>query len=253
MKMSISTIPLILLAFSLVVSACSGPAAAESTPEKPTSPDEVQAATSTPLPVQPPTQQATVTIQPTLTGFANPEDPSGWTFPKSEPNSYNPGYTLYTLSDQQIQIVTEPMKKFHDLMFHSDHLMTPAEASQLVDRKSQAWTDPDNGYQASYDSFNKAGYYPYFQYPVENASYYTNWQIRGVKDRNGNFYVVITFRMEEQYFAAMNQSNHKPAVTTPYAGPGNFVYWTDYENGKWMVTYRYFEDLGTRVTPTPTK
>jgi hypothetical protein len=198
------------------------------------------------------TPSPTVTPMPPATAAGNPADPAGWAL-SGTPDPYNAGYTLYTLTDQQAQFALQPIKEFYDRMYHSDKLLTPDQAKELIDPKSSAWTDPQQGFAVSYQSFAQVGYYPYYEFSIKDPNYYTDWQVSGVKPPGSQFYVLVKFRFEQQGFTVFNQTTHKPVVSTPYWGPRLMVLETAFQNEHWMIVSRHEEDLGTSVTPTPTK
>ncbi len=255
MKKTIPTIVLILLAVSLVLSACSGsPAIAAAPATKMISqPTVSQVVTSTPVSTPTLSQIPEATRLPTLNLFASPEDPSGWTLPDGKPDPYQAGFILYPLSDIQNQMALRPVREFYDAMYSSHKLVTPDEAIQWFDQTSQAWTDPQEGFMASYESFHKVGYYPHYQYPVEDTAHYTGWDVRGVKDPYGNFHVVVNFKVEQQRFTVYRQADQSTVVTTPFWGPILVAFETAYENGRWVIINRHEDDLGIILTPTPTK
>jgi hypothetical protein len=179
------------------------------------------------------------------------EDPANWDLEELRPDSDNPDFILYTLSEEQIQMAVEPIRNFYNLMYHSDRLLIPEIAAQFIHTDSQAWTDPEMGYQASYDSFGSFGYYPYLEYPIENPDYYTGWRVNGVKTEDDEFFVMVNFVMEEQRYATIVEATQEEVVSSPYMGPMAMVFQTQYIDGKWKITYRFVQDLGVKVTPNP--
>jgi hypothetical protein len=201
-------------------------------------------ATATVLPVEEPTQ-----LKPELEN-ANPEDPSNWTFPVSNPDPNNPENTMHTLSDEQLRMALRPIREFYYSMYHSDRLLTPDEASKIIDINSEAWKDPKTGFQASYDSYSQVGYYPHFEFPIDDPNHYTQWQIKGIETSDGQFYVVVTFRFEEQGFYVYEEETGNVVTSTPFWGPRLLTFHTQYQDGSWKIIFRHDEDLGTKITPT---
>jgi hypothetical protein len=208
--------------------------------ETPTTPP----ATATVLPAEETTQ-----LKPELENV-NPEDPSSWTFPASNPDPNNPEFTMHTLSDEQLRMALRPISEFYYNMYHSDRLLTPDEASKIIDINSEAWKDPKTGFQASYDSYSQVGYYPRFEFPIDDSTHYTQWQIKGIETSDGQFYVVVTFRFEEQGFFVYEQETGNIVTSTPFWGPRLLTFHTQYQDGSWKIIFRHDEDLGTKITPT---
>jgi hypothetical protein len=240
----------ILLSCSWTLSACGTPPVASPTPVVTTVPTATSVATPIPQPTNPPPMPTATPLPPTPEAPFQ-EDPATWQLQDGQADPNNPGYTLYTLTDPQQKVALQPIREFFDLMYHSNKLLTPDQASKLIDKTSQAWTDKDMGFQASYDSFEKVGYYPYYEFPIEDNNHYTEWRVNGVKGNNDKFYVVVNFRMEEQKFTVYNQVTQKEVVSSPFMGPYAFVFRTSYGGGKWQIIYRLQEDLGSKLTPTP--
>lgn len=178
-------------------------------------------------------------------------DPAGWDLGEGRPEPNNPAFTVYDLTDAQLQMVLEPIRAFYRGMYYTDRLLSMEEASEMIDVDSPAWTDPEYGFQASYDSFAAVGYYPRHEYPIDSSDYFTEWRITPYRSPEGEFYVVVSFRMEEQGFTVYEQATGNVVVTTPYWGPRQVMFHTAYREGAWKIIFRYEEDLGTRMTPTP--
>lgn len=197
------------------------------------------------------TQVETVASTVTPAENAAQADPAGWDLGEGRPDPNNPAFTVYNLTDAQLQMVLEPIRNFYHGMYYSDRLLTPEEAGQMIDVDSPAWTDPEYGFQASYDSFAAVGYYPHHEYPIDNPEYFTQWRITPYRSPEGEFYVVVSFRMEEQGFTVYEQATGNVVVTTPYWGPHQAMFHTAYREGGWKIIFRYIEDLGTNMTPIP--
>lgn len=250
MKNPTAVITLLSFLFAFTASVCNQtPAAA---PRDPSTPQALEASPTSPWETQTQALPPTATPPPAMTPQSKPEDPAGWALSGS-PDPYNPGYTLVALTDQEEQAALTPIREFYDRMYHAKSLLTPVDARTFIDPVSPAWTDPQEGYLASYTSFQKFGYYPYYEYPIEDAAHYTGWQAHGVKPSQGEFYVVTNFRMEEQGFTVFDQKTGKSVVSTPFWGPRLVVFETAYRDGRWMIISRTEEDLGMDLTPTPTR
>ncbi len=255
MKKPYMVFALILISHLLLLSACNGKVSAAS--REVTIQVPVQPVTSIPTATQTSILQPTATMLPTATVLPsaipvdNPEDPLYWAL-EGQPDPYQAGYLLYTLPDQQKQYALQPIREFYHLMYHNNALITPDQARMLIDPASIAWTDPQEGFQVSYNSFAQVGYYPYYEFPIEDAAHYTDWRVNGVKTPDGQFYVVVSFRFEQQGFTVMDQTTQKPVVSTPYWGPRLMVLETAFRDGRWLIITRHEEDLGITATPTPT-
>lgn len=250
MKKNFARLTLILFFTVFAASACSRTTAA--TPREASSPQASAPSSTSTQSARAPASSPTATPPLSATAHSNPEDPAGWAL-LGAPDPYNPGYTLFSLTDQEEQAALRPIREFYDRMYHAESLLAPADAARIIDPASPAWTDPEEGYLASYTSFHKAGYYPYYEYPIEDAAHYTGWQAHGVKSSQGEFRVVASFRMEEQGFTVFDQKTGKSVVSTPFWGPRLVVFETAYRGGRWMIISRTEEDLGMDLTPTPTR
>jgi hypothetical protein len=144
-----------------------------------------------------------------------------------------------------------PIRDFNNGMYHSDRLLTLDEARQWIDVTSQAWTDPEMGFQASHDSFASFGYYPHYEFSIEDPAYFTNWRIHPIRSPEGDFHVRVHFRFEEQRYTVFNQDTGETIVTNPYWGPRLVVFHTAFRDGTWKIILRFEENLGMRATPTP--
>jgi hypothetical protein len=147
------------------------------------------------------------------------EDPANWDLEEFRPDSDNPDFILYTLSEEQIQMAVEPIRDFYNGMYYSERLLTLEEASQWIDTTSQAWTDTEQGFQASHDSFASFGYYPQYEFSIENPTYFTEWDIYAANSPEGDIYVQVKFRIEEQRFTVFDQTSGEVIVSNPYWGP----------------------------------
>jgi hypothetical protein len=250
MKNPTGVITLLSFLLAFTASACNQtPAAA---PPDTSTPRSIEASPTSPRARPTQASSPTLTPLPAMTPQSKPEDPAGWAVSGS-PDPYNPGYTLYTLTEGEQQAALRPIREFYDRMYHAKSLLTPADARTFIDPASPAWTDPQEGYLASYTSFQKVGYYPYYEYPIEDAAHYTGWQAHGVKPSQGELTVVASFRMEEHGFTVFDQKTGKSVVSTPFWGPRLVVFETAYREGRWMILSRNEEDLGMDLTPTPTR
>jgi hypothetical protein len=208
--------------------------------------------TSTPEPVQVEEAQAEAVVSadaPVET--VNPEDPAYWDMGEGRPDPNNPAFTEFDLTEEQLQMALRPIRDFYNGMYHSDRLLTLEEASQMIDVNSPAWTDPRSGFQVSYNSFSEVGYYPRYEHAIDNPDYYTQWRITALKSPEGDFYVVVFFRFEEQGFTVYEESTGEVIVNTPYWGPRLLRFETAFRDDRWKITHRHDEDLGTKMTPTP--
>lgn len=181
----------------------------------------------------------------------NPADPAYWDLGEGRPDPNNPAFTVYDLTEEQLQIALRPIRDFYNGMYHSDRLLTLEEASQWIDTSSQAWTDPQMGFQTSHDSFASFGYYPHYEFPIEDPAFFTNWRIHPLRSPEGDFHVRFHFRFEEQRFTVFNQETGEIIVTNPYWGPRLMVFHTAFRDGVWKIIFRFEENLGMRATPTP--
>jgi hypothetical protein len=181
------------------------------------------------------------------------EDPANWDLEEFRPDSDNPDFILYTLSEEQIQMAVEPIRNFYNGMYYSERLLTLEEASQWIDTTSQAWIDTEQGFQASHDSFASFGYYPQLEFSIEDPAYFTEWDIYAAKSPEGDIYVQVKFRIEEQRFTVFDQTSGEVIVSNPYWGPRLTAFQTAFRDGHWKIIFRHEENLGMKTLPTPSQ
>jgi len=183
----------------------------------------------------------------TPTALRESTDPATWTLGSGQPDPELLESLIYSLSEEQVLIALKPVHEFFNLMYHSTELLTPERASQFIAVDSQAWKDPEIGFLISYDSFAEAGYFPYYEFPIEDPAHYTEWQILGRQSLDGEFAVEAVFRMEEQGFVVFEQVTRQPVVSTASWGPIEMTFRTAFLDGQWKIIYRHQVDLGTKT------
>jgi hypothetical protein len=204
-----------------------------------------------PFPPTPTPSPVPVHAEDTPDVAVNPADPAYWDLGEGRPDPNNPAFTVYDLTEEQLQMALQPIRDFYNGMYHSDRLLTLDEASHMIDVHSPAWNDPRNGFKASYNSFSDFGYYPRYEHAIDNPDYYTQWRITALEAPEGEFYLVVFFRFEEQGFTVYEEATGEVIVNTPYWGPRLLRFETAFRNGSWKIIHRHDEDLGTKVTSTP--
>jgi hypothetical protein len=181
------------------------------------------------------------------------EDPANWDLKELRPDPDNPDLIFYSLNKEQIQMAVEPIRNFYNGMYYSERLLTIEEASQWIDTTSQAWTDKEQGFQASHDSFASFGYYPRYEFSIEDPTYFTEWDIYAANSPEGDVYVQVKFRIEEQLFTVLNQASGEVIVSNPYWGPRLAAFQTAFRDGRWKIIFRHEENLGMKTIPTPSQ